>query len=263
MVERLVILKVSACGLSDIGLVRQNNEDVWAEVEDLSLYLLADGMGGHQAGEIAAREAIDVFCQISQKALKDESLSLDERVEEIKATFDQVNSHVYKMGRANSELKGMGTTLCALLINDEGAIIAHVGDSRVYRLRHGQLVQITKDHSLVRELIELGQVSERQASDFVYKNIITRAIGTEPTVEPSVQILENISGDIYILCSDGLSDLLSLNEIEAIVKKHEHLSQSAKELVDASKAKGGHDNVTVVMVKVSESHEREAKHISR
>lgn len=262
MVERLVALKVSACGLSDIGLVRQNNEDVWAEVEDFNLYLLADGMGGHQAGEIAAREAVDVFCHDVQKSLKGDGLSLDENAKKIKAAFEHVNSHVYKMGRANPELKGMGTTLCALLIHDEGAIIAHVGDSRVYRLRNGQLAQMTKDHSLVRELIELGQVSEHQASDFVYKNIITRAIGTEPAVDPTIQILENIPGDFYILCTDGLSDLLSLNEIETIVKKHELLSQTAKELIDTSKAKGGHDNVTVVLVKVSESHEREAKHLS-
>lgn len=263
MIPRPILaLKVSASGLSDIGLVRQNNEDVWAELPKLHFYLLADGMGGHLAGEIAAREAVDTFCRMVEKAFKDKSKSLEESATVIKQTLEQVNAHVFKMSRSSIELKGMGTTLCALHIHEDGVIIAHVGDSRIYRFRKGNLLQMTKDHSLVSELVELGQIAEHQASDFVYKNIITRAIGTEATVEPSVQIEEYFPEDIYLLCSDGLSDLLSIKEMETIIKGETLLSQSIKALVDRAKEKGGHDNITLVMVKIHEKHEKDTQDLS-
>lgn len=249
-------LKISSTGISDVGLVRQNNEDVWAEIPDLCFYALADGMGGHQAGEIAAKEAVNSLCHLIKKTLK-EPKSIEKCVEAIKAAFEQVNSYVYKLGRSSSDYKGMGTTLCALFLTENGVIFAHVGDSRIYRFRKGKLEQMTKDHSLICELVELGQIDEMQASEFVYKNIITRAIGTEPYVEPSIQSSDLVEGDIYLLCSDGLSDLLSLKEIEQIIKKESLLCQTARVLVDHSKAKGGHDNITVVMVKIAEGNEKE------
>lgn len=257
---RLMPLKVSSTGISDVGLVRQNNEDVWAEIPDLCFYVLADGMGGHQAGEIAAKEAVNSLCHLIKKAFK-EPKTLEEYVEIIKVAFEQVNSYVYKLGRSSSDYKGMGTTLCALLLCENGVIFAHVGDSRIYRFRKEKLEQVTKDHSLICELVELGQIDEVQASEFVYKNIITRAIGTEPYVEPSIQSSNLEEGDIYLLCSDGLSDLLSLKEIEHIIKNESLLCQTAKALVDRSKAKGGHDNITVVMVKVAKPNE-EARNLS-
>lgn len=255
MVERLMALNISACGLSDIGLVRQNNEDVWAELPELGVFVLADGMGGHQAGEVASREAVDAFCALMHKNLKGGVKPLEECAELIRTAFEKVNVHVYKMGRAHPELKGMGTTLCALHLQPEGVVFAHVGDSRIYRYREGKLQQLTKDHSLIRELVELGQVSEHQASDFVYKNIITRAIGTEPNVEPTVQSDSALEGDVYLLCTDGLSDLLPLCEIEAVLNAGLLLSETVRKLVERSKEKGGHDNVTVLLVKVSKNHE--------
>lgn len=262
MSRPMLALKVSACGLSDVGLVRQNNEDVWAELPELHFYVLADGMGGHLAGEVAAREAVDTFCRIVQKNFK-EKKSLDESKELIRHALEQVNAHVFKMSRSVPDFKGMGTTLCILYLHDEGVIIAHVGDSRIYRLRKGKLEQMTKDHSLVSELVELGQIAEHQACDFVYKNIITRAIGTESSVEPTVKSVECFPEDTYLLCSDGLSDLLTSAEIEAIMKNQHLLSQSAKALVDRAKEKGGHDNITLVMVKIHETNEKESKDLSR
>ncbi|KAF3362994.1 putative protein phosphatase 2C-type [Chlamydiales bacterium STE3] len=262
MVVRLMSLKISSSGLSDVGLVRQNNEDVWAEIPGLHFYALADGMGGHQAGEIAAREAIDSLCHLVKKSLRGKSKSLEECGALIKTAFEQVNTYVYKMGRSSSDFKGMGTTLCSIYLSETGVVFAHVGDSRIYRYRKGSLEQITKDHSLICELVELGQINELQATQFIYKNIITRAIGTEPYVEPTIHFADIVEEDIYLLCSDGLSDLLSLQEIEAIIKKETFLSCAAKKLVDASKAKGGHDNITVVMVKVSEENEKQREDLS-
>lgn len=246
-------LNYTASGLSDVGLVRDNNEDVWGEIEELNFFALADGMGGHQAGEVASREAVSHLLQLIRKGFaSSKKRTQQEFVKMIKHALVQVNGIVYKIGKSDSELKGMGTTVCALLFCDEGAVIAHVGDSRIYRLRNGKIEQLTKDHSLFRELVELGQISEHYAPDFAYKNIITKAIGTESKIDPSVVEVDVKKGDTYLLCTDGLSDLLRANEIEEILKHPLPVDQLVEELINAAKDKGGHDNITVVLVQVNE-----------
>lgn len=239
-----------ACGISDVGLVRQNNEDVWAELPDLGFYILADGMGGHQAGEVASREAVEELSKLLQKGFRGKNRDLASAMDTIRGAIIEVNSHVYHLSRENPELKGMGTTLCLLHVHKEGVIIAHVGDSRIYRLKSKKLELLTKDHSLLRELVDRGQLDEAQMKDFHYKNIITRAIGTEPNVQPAIDKMELGPSDIYILCSDGLSDLLSIEEIEKVVLESKSLSEAATALVSLSKMKGGHDNVTLLLVEI-------------
>lgn len=252
MVVNLMPYKLVSAGLSDIGLVRQNNEDVWAQLPQIGFFALADGMGGHQAGEIAAREAVDILSRIVEKkiAAKKDQLSLIELKELLFRAIVNVNAIVYKMSRAKVDCRGMGTTLCCLLYHPEGVVIAHVGDSRIYRLRHQKLLQLTKDHSLLRELIDHGQINEQQATDFLYKNIITKAIGTEPKVEPSVDAEELEEGDIYLMCSDGLSDLLTTNDIESILLSFPSIDQATEVLVATANQRGGRDNITVVLVKI-------------
>lgn len=264
MVVYTMPYKVVAFGISDIGLVRQNNEDVWAELPEYNFYVLADGMGGHQAGEIAAKEAVNALCHIIKKAFvspEDSKISLEEARLIIEHAIEMVNGIVFKMGQKDRELKGMGTTLCSLLFHPKGLVYAHVGDSRIYRLRGNKMKQLTKDHSLLRELVDLGQLNEQQATDFLYKNIITKAVGTELYLEPSVHSCDVADEDIYMMCSDGLSDLLSKTEMENIVNKASTIQDAAKKLVKAAKDKGGHDNVTVVLAKVQEDHG--SKDISR
>lgn len=239
-----------ACGISDVGLVRQNNEDVWAELPDLGFFILADGMGGHQAGEIASREAVEVLSKLLQKGFRGKQRDLSSSMDLIRSSIVDVNSHVYHLSRKCPELKGMGTTLCLLHIHEEGIVLAHVGDSRIYRFRGGKLQQLTKDHSLLRELVDLGQIQESQVKDFHYKNIITRAIGTEAFVEPAIDKTERQTLDTYILCSDGLSDLLSIEEMEKAITDSKNLSEAATSLVSLSKMKGGHDNVTLLLVEL-------------
>lgn len=242
-----------ASGLSDIGLVRENNEDVWAEIEELNFFVLADGMGGHQAGEVASREAVSHLLRLIRKRFATaKKKGLKDIAKLLRRALIQVNSIVYKIGKSEGELKGMGTTLCALFLSDEGAVLAHVGDSRIYRLRRGKLEQLTKDHSLFRELVELGQLSEHFASDFAYKNIITKAIGTEPKVDPTVMETDVRAKDLFLLCTDGLSDLLRVEEIKEVLARPHSADQIVEELIHAAKAKGGHDNITVVLVKVNE-----------
>lgn len=243
-------LPTKACGISDVGLVRQNNEDVWAELPDLGFYILADGMGGHQAGEIASREAVEVLSKLLQKGFRGKSRDLDSAIDHIRQAIVDVNSHVYELSRESRELKGMGTTLCLLYVHSDGVVLAHVGDSRIYRFRLGKLELLTKDHSLLRELVDLGQIHESQMRDFHYKNIITRAIGTEPTVQPAIDKTERNPQDTYILCSDGLSDLLSIEEMEKAITDASSLSDAATSLVSLSKMKGGHDNVTLLLVEL-------------
>jgi PPM family protein phosphatase len=263
MVTHIMPYIIAACGISDPGLVRQNNEDVWAEVPANGFYVLADGMGGHQAGEVAAREAVNALCETVKETLESvrEPLSLDDLCLFIEHAIERVNGMVYQLGQKEEELRGMGTTLCCMLFHAHGLVYAHVGDSRIYRLRDKKLKQLTKDHSLLRELVDLGQLSESQATDFLYKNIITKAVGTEPYVKPSVLKTEVVDGDLFMMCSDGLSDLLSKVEIETILNKSGTIEDAAKKLVQLANDKGGHDNVTVVIAKVKEDHA--VKDISR
>lgn len=244
--------KVSVYGLSDIGLVRQNNEDVWAQLPEDSFFVLADGMGGHQAGEIAAREAVDHLCEIFKKTKESHAtFSLQEAQAFIFESIQQVNEFVYHLGHNYSDFKGMGTTLCCVWVREDGIIYGNVGDSRIYRLREKKLEQLTQDDSLLRELINSGQINEEQAGNFLYKNIITKAIGTESSLEPTVYTNSLIAGDTILMCSDGLTDLLTRDEI-CQVMIHSKESDIARYLVKAAKLRGGYDNITVVVIKIQE-----------
>ncbi|MDP1835294.1 MAG: Stp1/IreP family PP2C-type Ser/Thr phosphatase [Chlamydiales bacterium] len=254
MVRNVMTYKVSASGLSDIGLVRQKNEDVWGQIPEHHIYILADGMGGHRSGDVAAREAVSALTRILKEklpSLPDDQRTIFDVGGCIRQAIEEANRVVYELSKTDDSLKGMGTTLCCLHIHDEGLIYAHVGDSRIYRLRAGDLEQLTEDHSLLRELVAAGQIREQNAGDFVYKNIITKAIGTEPIVEPSVAVRDLESGDTFLLCSDGLSDLLQKDSIEEILKSDKDMNVIAQRLVDAAKARGGHDNITVVLIRVT------------
>jgi len=250
----LIPYQVKAYGISDIGLVRQNNEDVWAQMPKDGFYILADGMGGHQAGEVAAREMTNLLCRIVHKKITPEknSLSLSELKELLTRAIRHVNLQVHKMSRSNTELHGMGTTLCCLLFYENGLVIAHVGDSRIYRYRDQKLHQLTRDHSLLSELLDQGQLSEQQAAGFVYKNIITKAIGTESKVDPTVDHTEIQADDLYLMCSDGLSDLLSMGEIETILATTIDIPEALKKMVACANERGGKDNITAVITRVEQ-----------
>jgi serine/threonine protein phosphatase PrpC len=256
--------KIRACDLSDIGLVRNNNEDLCSQLPEYRFYILADGMGGHQAGEVAAREAVMTLNLLIQKWHEDGDYATDlaNSLEFINYAIEQTNRIVYEMGHTDETLKGMGTTLCLLYFLDNKIIYAHVGDSRIYRLRNGVLEQITNDHSLLRELIELGQIREEDSEHFAYKNIITKAIGTERTVEPTVHFAALEPNDLFLMCSDGLSDPVSMKEIENILNKNNDIQRAAKSLISTAKKKGGHDNISVLIAQVYENDDSE-KDLSR
>lgn len=262
MVIKQMPFKVTAYGISDIGLVRQNNEDAWAQLPELNFFVLADGMGGHRAGEVAAKEAVSSLCDHFKQTLTiaGPHLSLDEAYGLIQLSFEHANNSVYQLNKSDADLRGMGTTLCCIYCHPKGIIYAHVGDSRIYRLHHHVLEQLTKDHSLLRELVDLGQIDEHNAGEFLYKNIITKAVGTEKSIQPSVHICDVINNDIFLMCSDGLTDMLQLKEIEAILNENPCIETAANKLIAKANEKGGFDNTTIVIVKVQKFHE---KHLSR
>ena len=241
-------MKLKACGLSDIGLCRPNNEDVWVAMPDIGFFALADGMGGHLAGEVAAKEAIDHLSNSVKTIPEGDPL---ERMLELKKAIEKANSWVYQLGKEEDALNGMGTTLCCLMWLENVIIYAHVGDSRIYRLRNQKLELLTQDHSLFARWLKLSKNSK---TPFRYKNVITRAIGTAPRANPEVAISRCLSGDLYFLCSDGLSDVLSLEEIEKILNLSPNLEKASKRLIDRAKIKGSSDNITILMV---EEHGKE------
>jgi PPM family protein phosphatase len=241
---------VSAYGLSDKGLVRQNNEDYWGSVPESNLFLLADGMGGHQAGEVAARETVTFLCSELRTLAEESDKQTLERVGlTLKKAIQQVNRFIYEMSLSHDLLKGMGTTLCLLYIHGSRALFSHIGDSRIYRLRQSTLQQLTQDHSLAREMRDLGDEFGDQKSP-IFKNIITKAVGTEQNIDSSIHVQLIESKDTYLLCSDGLSDCLSKQEIEDQLNQPLAVEERVRALIHAAKEKGGHDNITVVLVEV-------------
>ena len=214
-----MLYQLSVYCISDIGLIRQNNEDSWKLLKDKQFFVLADGMGGHQAGEVASKETVDNLCHLFQQRVDLFNQGISLAKQSLKEIIQEVNTIIYRLGKENHNLKGMGTTLCCIFLHSQGLIYGHVGDSRIYRFRESKLEQLTQDHSLLRELIDLGQLSEQQADDFLYKNIITKAIGTEPNVEPAVAHTTLETGDIILMCTDGLSDLVCLEEIQEIISQ--------------------------------------------
>ncbi len=238
-------LKISYFGLSDVGLVREHNEDVWKALPEKGLFLLADGMGGHQAGEIAAQNAIDKLSEMIKHSFRETA------EEHLAQAIKKTNAIIYQQGRENEALSGMGTTLCCLFLHEGQAILGHVGDSRIYCLRNNRLKQLTEDHSLINELLAMHAMTEEEAPHFPYKHILTKAIGTNALIDPTVYVTSLSSGDLYLLCSDGLTNFVKDQEIYTILSSDLSLKDQSQQLVDLAKNHGGGDNITVLLVKIT------------
>lgn len=242
-------------GITDIGLVREHNEDAWAAYSSQGLFLLADGMGGHSAGEVASREAIEYFLMLFESWIPSKNIS----AHEVKTFFEQalikVNLRIYEEGQQDEELKGMGTTLCILYFYQNAAILTHVGDSRIYRLRASDLQQLTEDHSLVSEMLAIGAMRPEESETFPYKHILTRAIGTHTKVEPTITVTDVESNDLFMLCSDGLTNYVTQEQIAQVLQQNISLTYKGQALIDLANEQGGADNISVVLVGVASDHD--------
>lgn len=246
------LFSVSSYGISDIGLVRLTNEDVWAQMLEEKFFILADGMGGHSSGEIAANETVVHLCQFIKSLFRQLPLpDLEALKEKISQAIVSTNRWVYELAAKETEMQGMGTTLCLALVYKKYLIYANVGDSRIYQVRRGRMTQLTHDHSLRAELIAKGELDEVLASSFPYKNVITRAIGTQSSVLPELNSCPVELNDIYFLCSDGLTDRLNDKQILRIIRKNKNIKEASEELIQEAKNQGGDDNITILIFKIT------------
>lgn len=240
---------------TDIGYVRDHNEDSLIIIPPL--FGVADGMGGHEAGEIASEITVNTLAELAPSHLDAEGLT---------AAVEAANYNVMKAPRQGIGRDGMGTTLTAAMLEGERLLIAQVGDSRAYLLHKGHLQQITRDHSLMADLIEAGQITPEEARVHPNRSVITRAIGSDIHMRPDIYELNVDAGDRILLCSDGLSSMISNNAIESIMRRQSDAQHCADELVTAALENGGADNVTVVVADVpgfSEVREKKRAHKSR
>lgn len=237
-------------GISDIGLVRDHNEDSWMALPEKGLFLLADGMGGHSAGEVASKAAIDYFIELFDRWKHEKNMPTEEVRHSFEEILEKVNFHIFEEGQLDKELRGMGTTICALYFFDKKAILGHVGDSRIYRLRNLHLEQLTEDHTLVCEMLAIGAIKPEACKTFPYRHILTRAIGTHTKVEPTVTETDVQIGDLFMLCSDGLSNFVTYEQIADVLSENLSLQKKAQFLIDLANEEGGADNISIVLVEI-------------
>jgi len=247
--------KFRSAARTDVGMKRDHNEDSFLVNEDLGLYVVCDGMGGHAGGETASRLAVQTVEKelISAKLRADDPFSVRAPLPEsplagaLREAVEGACAAVFRTSRANPELAGMGTTCISLLLQADQAIVGHVGDSRAYLVRDGQVWQLSEDHSLVNEQVRAGLLTEDEAKHSRLKNIITRSVGFEEDVLVDVMGVETQPGDKFLLCSDGLSNLVANEEIRDAVIRTD-LDKVPESLIQLANSRGGDDNITVVVV---------------
>jgi protein phosphatase len=229
---------------TDTGRQRNANED--SLFVDAPLFVVADGMGGAQAGEVASRAAAESFAQNLPPAPPERLLE---------ETIEGANRTIHELARKDPSLAGMGTTTTAALVDldSEEVAIGHVGDSRAYRLRGGRFEQLTRDHSLVEEMRRKGQLTDAQAEDHPQRSIITRALGPEPEVEVDLQTVPAQAGDVFLICSDGLTTMLDDEKIAHVLSRSTSLQSAVRALVDEANRAGGRDNITVVLFRLEDA----------
>jgi protein phosphatase len=250
------VLEIASC--TDPGMVRSHNEDSIASDAANGLVVLADGMGGYNAGEVASGMATTVITTEMQQILAHTPpFEIDPKTNQEMApqlVRDQVlkaNTSIYQAAQSQPQYAGMGTTLVVCLFYDNRVLVAHLGDSRLYLLRDGQFRQVTRDHSLLQEQIDSGLLTPEQAKHAQHKNLVTKALGIDPSVEPEIHEYPTRPGDLYLLCSDGLCDMVEDDDIcMALEAFGANLNLAAQQLVQMANDNGGRDNVSVILVRV-------------
>jgi PPM family protein phosphatase len=235
----------------DAGRARSNNEDSVALDEACTLAVLADGMGGYNAGEVASGMATSfIRTELGRWLLEAGANASDSDVRRaMDICVDNANRAIFNAANSNPQYAGMGTTLVVAAFRASNLLVGHVGDSRAYRLRAARLQQITRDHSLLQEQIDAGLITQEQAAFSSNKNLVTRAVGVEDTVLLETHVHDVLAGDLYLMCSDGLSDMLSDASIAQILQAHPSIEAASHALVDAANDAGGKDNISVVLVR--------------
>ena len=244
--------------LTDVGKVRDHNEDAIASNSDIGLWVLADGMGGYNAGEVASGIAVKTIvelvtdaCRREQRATIEPGTGYMRQTIALRDAVTRANKIIHQTAQSQPQCEGMGTTLVACLLYDNKVSVAHVGDSRLYRLRDNRLEQITLDHSLLQELVDRGFYSQEEAQRSSNRNYVTRALGVEPTVDVEIQEVEAQKDDYFLLCSDGLPDMVEDEDIHLTISTFDKdIHTIGEQLIKLTNDNGGRDNVSVVIVRI-------------
>lgn len=241
---------IKAYAKSDKGKVREINQDYFYisnSLDEVQLYILADGMGGYNGGEIASSLAVKTAKNYIENNFKETEKDKDSIIQLLGSSMEYANMVVYEKSKENPELQGMGTTLEICLIYNNKVYIGHVGDSRIYRIRKSFIRKLTQDHSYVQKLVKEGTITKEQAAHHPQKNMLMKALGCNAFVEPDVMVKGFLKDDILIMCSDGLTNLVEQETLYEMASKN--IEQATKDLVELAKDRGGYDNITVVVIK--------------
>ena len=255
-------MRITSCGMTDVGIKRTNNEDNYLINDELSRFVVCDGMGGHVGGEFASAIAVNTVEEVlTSIEIQPDGEAFDPTEhdspvelmrEKLRYAIRLAGKRIYEKAEEEPEYKGMGTTCLALMVDNGNAFVAHVGDSRGYLVREGKIEQLTEDHSLVNERLKAGLITEEEAKNHKLKNIITRSLGFLEDVEIDLQVRAIRRGDLFVLCSDGLSNLIETAEIgEAVLDNGPQ--QASRFLIETACERGGDDNITVVVVRIDEA----------
>lgn len=253
-------MKIRYAGSSHVGMKRAHNEDNFFLLAEENLYVVADGMGGHASGEVASQIAVETLANFFTDTARDKEITWPYR-EDRSVAYDEnrlitgiklANRRIYETAQSDGRYKGMGTTIVTLACGPSGAYMGHVGDSRGYRIRAGHIEQVTQDHSLLNDYLKVHKLSAEDIEHFPHKNVIVRALGMKEVVNVEVQKFVVRPGDLYVLCSDGLSGMLPDADILRVCAQAEgDLEKACRELIQGANANGGQDNITVVLVEFS------------
>jgi PPM family protein phosphatase len=251
-------LQIKSSGITDVGLKREGNEDSFAVEESLGLFIVADGMGGHLAGEIASKISVDMINKVFRKWVEadagDDEIfgrpdsSLSRKGNYILGGIRLANRVIYELALEREEYHGMGTTVVVLLVTPSLVIAANVGDSRIYLVRDGEIERLSRDHSIVAEQIEMGMMTKEEAENSPLRHVLTRNLGSSEEVEPEIFEIEPANNDLFILCSDGLTDLVTDRELLDMTEKESEPESLCRNLIDVVLKRGAHDNATIVSV---------------
>jgi len=253
--------KIKFAEITDTGKVREHNEDAIGSEADVGLMVLADGMGGYNAGEVASGIAVQTISELAKEgAMREERNERDPTTGMMRQTIvlrdaiSRANKIIFQTAQSQTHCEGMGTTLVAAIFYDDKLSVAHVGDSRAYRLRGGRFEQLTLDHSLLQELVDRGFYSEEEAQRSTNRNYVTRALGVEPNVEVEVQEYDVLPDDVYLLCSDGLPDMVEDEDIHLTISTfNASLDVVGQQLIELANDHGGRDNISVMLAQVMDS----------
>ena len=251
-------MKISYKAISDVGRKRSANEDNYHADGDMNLFVVADGMGGHAAGEVASKVAVESIQDFVRNTSNDKDITWPYEFDEtlsmagnrLKSAIQTAHAKVLEVTSTKKEYQGMATTVVSILVEDSRAQVAHVGDSRAYLVRDGKLIQLTSDHSWVNEQLRTGAITSQQARNHPYRNIVTRALGGPNPVDVDVTEEQMQDGDIVLLCSDGLNTMITDEQIlEIIDQNQDDLDKACQDLINTANQNGGEDNVTAILVK--------------